>query len=295
MLPGSFAGSTSSKTTWNTHFHSLWSASTKLVGGMNLRQFFVVRKMLPIILLQTQRSLPCSSFNKVILPKGQLSPLSLRFFGDYVEYWKHYEPYILHFAQKVIPDVHICSHDYFGLQTCFLSITTQAKILSSFTNTCLQISQNDLKCKLLLDFAIQNHDVKLPNSDEGSSYLFRPNVQILTTDLCTNCLHKSHTHPVHSDTDDVVQDSQDPFDLWKNQQKRQKSPQRPCPLAKVRAFTSNGVFFYRYRQNTAHPQYKKGHYSSTVQSLFIHSTNTVHLQLPTFTVHVKLRARFNIN
>ena len=55
---------------------------------------------------------------------------------DRFTYWKDYDPCILQFVQKVIPDVHICPHDYFSYHLQFLQSSTQ--VLQCIQNTCLQ-------------------------------------------------------------------------------------------------------------------------------------------------------------
>ena len=45
----------------------------------------------------------------IVVPTGYVE--TLRFYRDYIEYWKSFEPYIIQFIQMVIPDVHICPHD----------------------------------------------------------------------------------------------------------------------------------------------------------------------------------------
>jgi len=70
----------------------------------------------------------------VILPTGYIE--TCRWF-DRFTYWKDYDPCILQFVQKVIPDVHIFPHDYFSYQLQFLQSSTQAQ--RCIQNTCLQI------------------------------------------------------------------------------------------------------------------------------------------------------------
>jgi len=70
----------------------------------------------------------------VILPTGYIE--TCRWF-DRFTYWKDYDPCIRQFVQKVIPDVHICPHDYFSYHLQFLQSATQAQ--RCIQNTCLQI------------------------------------------------------------------------------------------------------------------------------------------------------------
>ena len=70
----------------------------------------------------------------VILPTGYIE--TCRWF-DIFTYWKDYDLCVLHFVQKVIPDVHICPHDYFSYQLRFWNSSTQAQ--RYIQNTCLQI------------------------------------------------------------------------------------------------------------------------------------------------------------
>ena len=70
----------------------------------------------------------------VILPIGYIE--TCRWFNIFT-YWKDYDPCILKFVQKVIPDVHISPHDYFSYQLRFLQSATQAQ--RCIQNTCLQI------------------------------------------------------------------------------------------------------------------------------------------------------------
>jgi len=72
MLPRSFAGNISSKPACNSHFHFIWFESIRFVSGMNSRQFPVVKKMLSLILPLTERSLLCSTSNKLIPQRRQL-------------------------------------------------------------------------------------------------------------------------------------------------------------------------------------------------------------------------------
>jgi len=60
----------------------------------------------------------------IILPTGYIE--TCRFF-DVFTYWKHYDPCILQFVQKVIPDVHICLRDNFSYQMRFLTSPSQAQ------------------------------------------------------------------------------------------------------------------------------------------------------------------------
>ena len=71
-MPRSFAGNISSKPACNSHFHFLWFKSIRFAGGVNSRQFPMVKKMLSIILPLTQRSLLCSTSNKLIPQRRQL-------------------------------------------------------------------------------------------------------------------------------------------------------------------------------------------------------------------------------
>jgi len=69
---------------------------------------------------------------------------------------ENFEPYVLQFIQKVIPDAHICAHDYLNFQTCFLSPTNMTKVLHAFQATCLQFSSTGLHCHFLAQFTSQN-------------------------------------------------------------------------------------------------------------------------------------------
>ena len=56
---------------------------------------------------------------------------------DIFTYWKDYDPCIFQFVQRVIPDVHICPHDYFSYQIRFIHSAFQARCC--IQNTCLQM------------------------------------------------------------------------------------------------------------------------------------------------------------
>jgi len=77
----------------------------------------------------------------VVLPTGYIE--TCRWF-DIFMFWKDYDPYVLQFVQKVIPDVHICPQDYFSYQLRFLSSLTQAQCW--IQNTCLQIVHYKVNC-----------------------------------------------------------------------------------------------------------------------------------------------------
>ena len=70
----------------------------------------------------------------VILPTGYIE--TCRWF-DIFTYWKDYDPCVLHFVQRVIPNVHICPHDYFSYQLRFMHSAFQARCC--IHNTCLQM------------------------------------------------------------------------------------------------------------------------------------------------------------
>jgi len=52
--------------------------------------------------------------------------------------------HVMQFVQKVIPDVHICFHDFLSYHTHFFTTTLQLQRI--FPNTCLQTSHRDHNC-----------------------------------------------------------------------------------------------------------------------------------------------------
>ena len=70
----------------------------------------------------------------VILPTGYIE--TCRWF-DLFTYWKDYDPCVLQFVQRIIPDVHICSHDYFSYQLRFFHSAFQVR--RCIQNTCLHM------------------------------------------------------------------------------------------------------------------------------------------------------------
>jgi len=81
---------------------------------------------------------------------------TLRYHQDYFEYWKSFEPHILQFIQKIIPDVHTFPHDYLSFQTHYLSPTTTIKVIQTFHTSCLQFSREGFHCNLLQQFTSHN-------------------------------------------------------------------------------------------------------------------------------------------
>ena len=76
-----------------------------------------------------------------VLPTGYIE--TCRWF-DIFTFWKDYDPCVLHFVQKVIPDVHIYPQDYVSYQLRFLSSATQAQCW--IQNSCLQIVHYKRNC-----------------------------------------------------------------------------------------------------------------------------------------------------
>jgi len=70
----------------------------------------------------------------IILPTGYIE--TCRWF-NFFTYWKDYDPCILQFVQRVIPDVHICPQDYFSYHLRFMRYAFQAQ--RGIQNTCLQM------------------------------------------------------------------------------------------------------------------------------------------------------------
>jgi len=82
----------------------------------------------------------------IVAPTGYAETVT--FHWDYFVYWKHFEPYVLQFIQKIISDVHICPHDYLSFQTRYLSPTTTIKVIQAFHASCLHFSSNGFHCNL---------------------------------------------------------------------------------------------------------------------------------------------------
>ena len=134
----------------------------------------------------------------IILPTGYIE--TCRFF-DVFTYWKDYDPSMLQFVQKVIPNVHICLHDYISYQMRFFTSPYQAQ--RCIQNTCLQLAHFKDNCSCQ---KIAHYDV--------TCTIFRHQV------LCnTNNLQNSDEDTVSSAASssppkpEDFQDSQDPYEL----------------------------------------------------------------------------------
>ena len=123
----------------------------------------------------------------------------------------NYEPYVIHFVQKVIPDVHICLHDFLSYYTRFFSTTTP--VYRIIRNTCLQTSHHDHNCTC---HQIAHYDIHCRVLHE---YARRTSMKQIVlqksldkhgdSDNDTVSSAASSSPPKHED----LHDSHDPYDL----------------------------------------------------------------------------------
>ena len=118
---------------------------------------------------------------------------TLRYHREYFEYWKSFEPYLHQFVQKIIPDVHICPHDYLSFQTRYLSPTTTSKVIQAFHASCLHFSSKAFHCNLLQQFASQNQGLQaaFPLITPFPFIPTNPCPRDLTLDLCNTLLNQT--------------------------------------------------------------------------------------------------------
>jgi len=70
----------------------------------------------------------------VILPTGYIE--TCRWFS-FFSYWKDYDLRVLHFVQRIIPDVHICPQDFISYQVRYFPSAFKARCY--IQNSCLQM------------------------------------------------------------------------------------------------------------------------------------------------------------
>ena len=131
----------------------------------------------------------------IILPTGYIE--TCRFF-DVFTYWKDYDPSVLQFVQKIIPDVHICLHDYISYQMRFFASPYQAQ--RCIQNTCLQLAHFKDNCFCQ---QIAHYDV--------TCTIFRRHTLCNTINYQNS--NEDTVSSVSSQKPEDFQDSQDPYEL----------------------------------------------------------------------------------
>jgi len=140
----------------------------------------------------------------IVLPTGYVE--TCRFFHIFT-YWKPYDAYVIHFVQKVIPDVHICLHDFLSYHTRFFTTTLQVQHI--IPRTCVQMSHHDHNC---ICHQITHYDI---HCCILQAYARRISLQQKILNKQTNSDDDTISSASSSSPPkpEAFQDSQDPYEL----------------------------------------------------------------------------------
>ena len=134
----------------------------------------------------------------IALPMGYAE--TLKFYGEYIAYWKIFEPYVTQFVKRIIPHLHIYLHDY--LKFCIHAFSpATSNNLPILPYNCLHISPESPKCNFLLEFVTYVNESTSPPIQESSSSV-RPPIQEITLDFILALLATHQTQPIRSGTSD---------------------------------------------------------------------------------------------